>query len=66
MDDGNCPLATTYYDTAPFNVWAQKFHTWNANGFAYGFAYDDVCSQNPSVQSTSALQSANITLGAIF
>lgn len=68
LDDGNCPVSpkTTYYQNAPFNVWAQNFHTWNSNGYAYGFAYDDVCSQNPTVQSSATLQSATITLGEMF
>jgi len=68
LNDGSCPTdpAATYYQAAPFNVWAENFHIWNSNHFAYGFAYDDVCSQNPTVQSTATLQSATITLGEFF
>ncbi|ODS92685.1 MAG: hypothetical protein ABS45_05670 [Comamonas sp. SCN 65-56] len=44
------PLSQNFTSTTlPFNVWVQKFHAWSANGMAYGFAYDDVGDQDPSV-----------------
>jgi len=67
LDDGKCPAASDFYPAGtPSNLWAQNFHEWNSNGLAYGFAYDDVCGQNPTVQTTGPLQSLNITLGAMF
>lgn len=66
LDDGNCPAATTFYPSGvPSNQWAYSFHQWNTNKLAYGFAYDDVCNQNPSLQTSSSLTALNITLGAI-
>lgn len=71
LDDSNCPAIIS--STDPYyppgvtsNLWAQNFHVWNSNKLAYGFAYDDVCSQNPTLQTSAALQSLNITLGAMF
>ncbi len=67
LDDSSCPAATAFYPSGvPSNLWAQSFHIWNTNQLAYGFAYDDVCSQNPTLQTSGALQTLNITLGAIF
>jgi hypothetical protein len=67
LDDGNCPAASTFYPAGvPSNLWAYSFHEWNTNGLAYGFAYDDVCSQNSSQQTSGPLESLNITLGAMF
>jgi hypothetical protein len=47
-------------------MWAKRFHNWSSNGLAYGFAYDDVCSQNPSFNTTGAMTSLSITLGTMF
>jgi len=67
LDDGNCPVASTFYPAGvPSNLWANNFHQWNTNKLAYGFAYDDVCGQNPTVATSVALQSLNITLGTMF
>jgi hypothetical protein len=67
LDDGHCPAASTFYPAGvPSNKWAYSFHQWNTNKLAYGFAYDDVCNQNPSQQTSGPLQSLNITLGAMF
>lgn len=67
LNDGTCPDAASFYPAGtPSNLWANSFHQWNSNHLAYGFAYDDVCSQNPSIQSSATLQSLSITLGAMF
>jgi hypothetical protein len=44
-----------------WNVWAQQFHGFNSNKLAYGFPYDDVCQQNPSIDLTETM-SVTITL----
>jgi len=41
--------ASFYPQGGTYNAWAQVFHTYNDNGLAYGFPYDDVCNQNPSI-----------------
>ncbi len=65
LDDGNCPDPSQYYVNTPCNEWAHQFHIWNTNKLAYGFAYDDVCNQNPSQNTSGALTALNITLGAM-
>ena len=51
LNDGTCSSqAGDFYPTnGTFNAWAQAFHGYNSNGLAYGFPYDDVCDQNPSI-----------------
>ena len=51
LNDGTCAtLASTFYPTSgTFNAWAKAFQGYNRNGLAYGFPYDDVCDQNPSI-----------------
>ncbi|NOQ77363.1 MAG: Tat pathway signal protein [Methylococcaceae bacterium] len=51
LNDGTCAtLADTFYPASgTFNAWADAFHDYNRNGLAYGFPYDDVCDQNPSI-----------------
>ncbi len=67
LSDSSCPNPTTaYYQSTPYNMWAKRFHNWSSNGLAYGFAYDDVCSQNPSFNTTGAMTSLSITLGTMF
>lgn len=67
LSDGSCPTpSTAYYQTTPGNQWAQSFHAWSINGLAYGFAYDDVCNQNPSFNTSGPLTSLSITLGSMF
>ncbi len=71
LNDGACPTVdpTTQAPYYPANVasnyWAYQFHLWNLNHLAYGFGYDDICSQNPSFNTSSTLQSLNITLGTM-
>lgn len=66
LDDGNCPAGSTFYPAGtPSNLWSQSFHGWSKNGYAYGFAYDDVCGANPSFTTSGALQSLSITLGGM-
>jgi hypothetical protein len=51
LDDATCAAQASgfYPANTRFNRWAQAFHGYNINGLAYGFPYDDVCSQNPSI-----------------
>jgi hypothetical protein len=66
LDDAACPSATTFYPAnSTNNIWAHTFHQNSANGLAYGFPYDDVCNQNPSI-SLSGTTSVTITLGKFF
>jgi hypothetical protein len=53
LTDMNCSgQAGSFYPSgATFNPWAQLFHQVNANGLAYGFAYDDVCDQSTTIPS---------------
>lgn len=64
LDDTNCQdNARDFYPSGgTWNVWAHMFHGFSANGLAYGFPYDDVCNQNPSI-SLSNTESVTITLG---
>ena len=71
LNDGTCAQsASTFYpEGGTFNAWAMAFHTWNKNGLAYAFPYDDVCDQNPTIpppgQSLVA-QAVRITLGGFW
>lgn len=67
MNDATCSSTSSgfYPNSATFNPWAQKFHQSSANGLAYGFPYDDVCSQNPTI-ALSSTSSVTITLGKFF
>ena len=67
LDDATCQSAAGnfYPQGTVFNPWAQLFHQVSANGLAYGFPYDDVCNQNPSIGLT-ATQSVTVTLGKFF
>jgi hypothetical protein len=47
-----------YPANATFNPWAKMFHGCSANWLAYGFPYDDVCDQNPTV----ALKATSVTI----
>ncbi|HEX6039201.1 beta-1,3-glucanase family protein [Longimicrobium sp.] len=64
LDDTTCGgSASSFYPSGgTFNVWSQMFHGFSQNGLAYGFPYDDVCNQNPSI-SLAGTQSVTITLG---
>lgn len=67
LSDVSCPNpSTAYYQATPSNLWAQSFHAWSTNRLAYGFAYDDVCKQNASFNTTGPLSSLSITLGGMF
>ena len=65
LNDSNCQnnVGSFYPAGGVWNLWAQMFHQYNANGLAYGFAFDDVCNQNPSISLTGT-QSVTITLGS--
>ncbi|ANJ66330.1 Tat pathway signal protein [Halothiobacillus diazotrophicus] len=69
LNDNVCTSPSTYYPTATgsdvSNTWAQMFHAYSTNGLAYGFPYDDVCNQNPSIQ-INGTQSITVTLGKFF
>ena len=51
LDDATCSgdAASFYPAGGTFNEWSQLFHEFSENGLAYGFPYDDVCDQNPSI-----------------
>ena len=51
LDDNTCSdKAGSFYSAGTkYNDWAKWFHEYNTNGLAYGFPYDDVCDQNPSI-----------------
>ena len=71
LDDGTCAsLNSTFYsDGTNFNHWSKWFHGYNTNGLAYGFPYDDVCSQNPSIPlagDTLVAEFIRITMGRFF
>ncbi len=52
-------VVATFYQSAPANEYAAFWHKINTNVLAYGFDYDDVYNQNPSV---TAPQSASPVL----
>ena len=43
-----------YYQNAPCNYYSAFWHSVAVNGFAYGFAYDDVNGQSSDFNSTDA------------
>jgi hypothetical protein len=50
----NPPLSNNYQSTTiPYNTWALKFHQFSSNGYAYGFSYDDVGSEQPTITTTT-------------
>lgn len=58
------PISNNYQSTTiPSNTWAQKFHQFSSNGYAYGFSYDDVGAEQPTITATTTA-SLNIQLGA--
>jgi hypothetical protein len=67
MNDSTCSTTSNgFYPTGgTFNSWAQRFHQVSVNGLAYGFPYDDVCNQNPTI-ALSSTSSVTITLGKFF
>ena len=56
------PALSGNYASSPSNIWAQKFHQFNANVLAYGFPYDDVGSLQPSI-SVATTTSLSIQVG---
>ncbi|MHB1700868.1 MAG: beta-1,3-glucanase family protein [Acidobacteriaceae bacterium] len=68
MTDVACSGGPFYSKVSPvqiFNPWAQLFHQVSTNNLAYGFPYDDVCNQNPSIGLTGTT-SVTIALGKFF
>jgi len=68
LDDSTCSsLVSSFYASGTtFNHWSKWFHEYNTNGLAYGFPYDDVCDQNPSIPpsgDTLVAQFIRIALG---
>lgn len=64
-DAATCsPAASKNYTTGTYNLYASAVHGASTNGLAYAFAFDDVCSDNPSVD-TQPTSSITITLGAM-
>ena len=49
--------------TQLYNPWSELFHKVASNGLAYGFAYDDVCSQSTTMQFSLTTQALTITVG---
>lgn len=67
FDDGigRSATATYYPEGGTWNAWAALMHTANRNGLAYGFPYDDVCEQSPTVQLNGATQ-VSVVLGNFY
>jgi hypothetical protein len=49
----NVNTPSAYYQTAPYDYYAQFWHIHSINGAAYGFCYDDVNTQSSTLVSTS-------------
>lgn len=66
LDDSTCQenAASFYPSGGTWNLWAQMFHGFSVNKLSYGFPYDDVCNQNPSI-SMSNTESVTVTLGQL-
>lgn len=48
------PLSNNYQSTTiPYNTWALNFHQFSSNGYAYGFSYDDVGAEQPTITTTT-------------
>lgn len=57
------PLSQNYTSSSiAYNNWAFQFHQLSSNGLAYGFSYDDVGSQQPTITATTT-SSLRIQLG---
>lgn len=56
------PPLTNNYTATPYNQWAQKFHLYSSNALAYGFPYDDVGNEQPTI-ATTGTTSLRIQLG---
>lgn len=71
LDDSTCSdkAGSFYSEGTKYNDWSKWFHEYNTNGLAYGFPYDDVCDQNPSIPpsgKTLVASSIRIALGSFF
>lgn len=65
LNDASCPAPTSYYQAgSACNQWSNSFHGFNTNALAYGFAYDDVCNQSPSID--VAATTITVTLGNLL
>lgn len=50
----NPPISLNYKSTTiPYNTWAFNFHQFSSNGYAYGFSYDDVGAEQPTITTTT-------------
>lgn len=49
LSDAGDSNAGFYPSGGTWNTWAQMTHTYGLHGLAYGFPYDDVAKQNPSI-----------------
>lgn len=49
-----CSQVSNYYTKAPVEYYSRILHEHSLDNLCYGFAYDDVCSQSSSIQSSSA------------
>lgn len=48
------PISNNYQSTTiPYNTWALNFHQFSSNGYAYGFSYDDVGAEQPTITTTT-------------
>ncbi|MGH8079811.1 MAG: beta-1,3-glucanase family protein [Lysobacter sp.] len=67
FDDATCQSeAGSFYPAGgTWNAWASLMHAANSNGLAYGFPYDDVCEQSPTIQLDSATQ-ITVVLGNFY
>ncbi len=71
LDDSTCGgnVSSFYSAGTTYNPWAKSFHAWSENKLAYGFPYDDVCEQNPSIPPNGSALVASfirVTLGKFF
>jgi hypothetical protein len=64
LDDATCAAGSGafYTGTQKWNRWSAAFHGYSQNALAYGFPYDDVCDQNPSIGLTGTT-SVTIVVG---
>lgn len=61
----NQNAASFYPSNVKCNQWAEQFHEISKNKLAYGFPYDDVCNQNPSID-ISNTTSISIVIGKFY
>jgi Beta-1,3-glucanase len=71
LNDNTCSrMAPSFYTTGTtYNLWSKWFHQYNKNGLAYGFPYDDVCNQAPTLPqpgNTLVASSIQISVGKFY